>query len=111
MPLLSRKAPKEMSKEDQQQADDYYNNVWKKQEIYWKIERIERLSHVVGFDMIDITEYIKENDTISIKIYPNRYHYECRDSIYSSQWDGSNFPYILCENDTYKQYLPQLIWS
>jgi len=84
-------------------------------EVYWKIEDIDySLRYKVGFHRIDITDYIKNNNTISMRIYvkvQNRWRGSI--SFYSSEWDGldPDFPYILPENDTYKHYLPQLIYS
>lgn len=84
-------------------------------EIYWKIERIAHsLGYRVGFKRFDITNCIKNNETISMRIYvrpQNRWFGSL--SFYSSEWDGlePDFPYILPENDSYKNYLPQLIWS
>ena len=85
-------------------------------EVYWKIERISHsLGYRVGFKKFDITNYIKNNDTISMRIYVRESTTQWRGSLhfYSSEWDGlePDFPYILPENDSYLNYLPQLIWS
>ena len=84
-------------------------------EVYWKIERVSMtLGYSVGFKKLDITNYIKNNNTISMRIYvsvQNKWKGTIR--FYSSEWDGiePDFPYILPENDSYNNYLPQLIWS
>jgi len=85
-------------------------------EVYWKIERIGGIKKEVGFDKTDITQYIEniETDTFSIRIYARGGGvWESGVWIYSSEWDGNDpsFPYILPESDSYKNYLPQLIWS
>ena len=99
---------------------DGYGNYMDDFEIYWKIEdHIETnaiSNSVVGFEITDITDYINNitTDTFSIAVYPRRLeHFDCSGSIYSSEWDGTDplFPYILPENDSYNNYLPQLIWS
>ena len=46
---------------EEQQEQDYYQNVWSKNIIYWKIERIGDVRHSIGFTIIDITDYIKNN--------------------------------------------------
>ena len=85
-------------------------------EIYWKVEEVDySLRYKVGFHRTDITDYIKYfNETISMRIYTN-HNNRWKGSLYfySSEWDGLDpeFPYILPENDTYKNYLPQLIYS
>lgn len=84
-------------------------------EVYWKIERISHsLGYSIGFKKLDITNFIKNNETISMRIYArNQNKWRGSLSFYSSEWDGlePDFPYILPENDTYLNYLPQLIWS
>jgi hypothetical protein len=70
----------------------------------------------VGFDRTDITEYIHDipTDTFSIIVVIRSTQYvNGIGRIYSSEWDGKDplFPYVLPENDSYKNYLPQLIWS
>ena len=85
-------------------------------EIYWKIEdSIGSVSNsAVGFSITDITEYIGNitTETFSIAVIPKR-EFDGGGQIYSSEWNGTEpmFPYILPENDSYKYYLPQLIWS
>lgn len=87
-------------------------------DIYWEIEDpIGGVNnHQIGFDRTDITEYINDmsTDTFSIVIYIKKIHYNNGGgSIYSSEWDGIDpiFPHILPENDSYLNYLPQLIYS
>ncbi len=99
---------------------DGYGNYMRDIEIYWKIEDYVETNTVsnsdIGFEITDITEYINTitTDTFSILVYPGKLeYYNCIGSIYSSEWDGldPDFPYILPENDSYRNYLPQLIWS
>jgi hypothetical protein len=87
-------------------------------EIYWEIEDpIASLSNnQIGFDRTDISEYINDipTGTFSIVIYRKSTQYsDGTGKIYSSEWDGIEpmFPYTLLTSDTYKNYLPQLIWS
>lgn len=105
---------------EEQQEQEYYKNVWLKNKIYW--EEINRfgtgfskpLSYEVGFQRFDITGYIKDNKTVSLHISGIRGSYnKGLNWIYSREWDGGEpyLPYILPENDTYMNYLPQLIWS
>jgi len=91
-----------------------YGNRMSDFEIYWKIEdSVGSVSNSeIGFNRNDISEYINNitTNTFSIAIIPKR-TYDGIGWIYSSEWDGSDFPYILPETDSYKNYLPQLIWS
>lgn len=85
-------------------------------EIYWKIE--ESVGYIsnsdIGFHRTDITEYIANitTETFSIAVMP-KYEFNGYGFIYSSEWNGTDpiFPYTLPEKDSYKAYLPQLIWS
>lgn len=84
---------------EEQQEQEYYQNVWSKNIIYWNIERIGGVSHSIGFTILDITDYIKNNQTVSIKIYTGNIIYDSYAFIYP------------CEATVDKEYLPQLIWS
>jgi len=99
---------------------DGYGNYMDDFEIYWKIEdyvETNSISNsVIGFEITDISEYINNitTDTFSIAVYPRKLeYYDCSGSIYSSEWDGTDplFPYVLPEDDSYLNYIPQLIWS
>lgn len=97
---------------------DGYGNYMDDFEIYWKNNTyIYSISNsYVGFHKINITEYVNNIPTknFSIAVYPRRTeYYNCGGYIYSSEWNATNpqFPYILPEDDSYKNYLPQLIWS
>ncbi len=105
---------------EEQQEQEYYNNVWLKNEIYWEeINRFgtgfsEFLGYEVGFQRFDITDYIKDNKTISLHISCRRGSYnKGLIWLYSREWNGGEpyLPFVLYDNDTYKNYLPQLIWS
>lgn len=96
---------------------DGYGNYMNDFEIYWKNDTyISSISNnYVGFHTINITEYINTIPTknFSIAVYPRRTeYYNSGGYIYSSEWDTTDpqFPYILPENDSYENYLPQLIW-
>lgn len=95
---------------------DGYGNYMRDFEIYWKIDdSIGSVSNSdVGFSITDITEYIDNitTETFSIAVMPKR-NFDGFGYIYSSEWNGTDpmFPYVLLENDSYKNYLPQLIWS
>ena len=87
-------------------------------EIYWRTETyIGSISNsYVGFHKINITEYVDSMPTqiFSIAVMQRRLeYYDGGGYIYSSEWDGTNpqFPYILPEDDSYSNYLPQLIWN
>jgi len=93
---------------------DGYGPYMRDIEIYWRIEEpIGSVSNsVIGFEINDISEYINDitTNTFSIAVIPER-TYNGVGWIYSSEWDGSDFPYILPKSDSYKNYLPQLVWS
>ena len=85
-------------------------------EIYWKIEEsVGSLGSMkIGFKFINITEYINNITTPTFSIaVKGRLYGGWGNSFYSSEWDNTNYmlPYVMCDNDTYKNYLPQLIWS
>lgn len=95
---------------------DGYGNYMGDFEIYWKIEEsIGFIQNTIGFQKIDITEYIGNitTPTFSIAVMPKNEFCSGYGFIYSSEWDGIDppFPYVLPENDSYKNYLPQLIWN
>ena len=97
---------------------DGYGNYMDDFEIYWYIiDSVGSISNNgLGFRRVDITEYINgiTTETFSIVVYPRRLeNYDCGGYFYSSEWDGTDplFPYVLPESDSYKNYLPQLIWS
>lgn len=63
---------------------------------------------------INLTDYI---DLITTKVFTVAFMDDSRfdggASFFCSEWDGIDplFPYVLPNKDSYKQYLPQLIWS
>jgi len=97
---------------------DGYGNYMDDFEIYWDIDvYIDSISNNgLGFRRVDISDYISgiPTDTFSVAVYPSRLeNYDCGGYFYSSEWDGTDptFPYVLPDSDSYKSYLPQLIWS
>ncbi len=98
-------------------TEEYITN-----EIYWDLKNrfgsgfTSILGYSIGFHRVDITDFIKgyNGTTFSIHIstgQPNRN--DGTIVLYSNRWDGGEpyLPYVLPENDSYKNYLPQLIWS
>ena len=95
---------------------DGYGNYMDDFEIYWKIEdSIGSISNsVIGFSITEITDYIANitTPTFSIAVVPKR-EFCGYGWVYSSEWNGTDplFPYTLPDSNSYKNYLPQLIWS
>lgn len=95
---------------------DGYGNYMRDFEIYWKIEEpVGSVSNgEIGFSIIDITDYIGNitTATFSIAVLPNR-EFDGIGYIFSSEWNNTDpiFPYGTLEGDSYKNYLPQLIWG
>lgn len=95
-------------------------NYMRNMEIYWKSnDYIDSIGGSgIGFRRFDISEYINiiNTTTFSIAVLGGRSYPEFTSTFYgnkyySSEWDGADFPFILPENDSFKNYLPQLIWS
>lgn len=80
--------------------------------VYWKIERKIQINYSLGFQKFNITNYIGNNETISIRITTWTTGWQGSINILSSEWRGNNpmLPYVI-EGEEYKEYLPQLIWS
>ena len=95
---------------------DGYGTYMREIEIYWRFEEsIGNLgSQKIGFKFLNITEYINNITTTTFSIaVKGRLYGGWGNSFYSSEWDNTNYilPFPLYEGRTYKDYLPQLIWS
>ncbi|MFX0167373.1 MAG: hypothetical protein ACFE9V_18770 [Candidatus Hodarchaeota archaeon] len=93
---------------------DGYGNYMGDVEIYWKFDNSvsEINTFTIGFDFIDISDYITNitTPTFSIAVMGEGGF----SKLYSSEWNntGDNMlPFVLTDGDTYKNYLPQLIWT
>jgi len=97
-------------------TEEYITN-----EIYWDLKDhtgwgfSSILGYSLGFHRVDITDFIKDYNgtTFSIHIYGRGNYNDGTIVLYSNRWDNSDLylPYVLPENDSYLNYLPQLIWS
>jgi len=77
---------------------------WRYNDLYlycnWKIDNIDdRISHNEGFQRFDITDYIKDNTSITLGSYSILINWESWVYLYSTEANISI------------EYKPQLIWS